>query len=410
MDNETLPHTIELLVGLLVLATVVAIVARPLRIPYTVGLVIAGLLVGAGASLAGVPPVVIDPDLVLVVLLPGLVFEAGYRLRVAELRRWWGALALLAIPGVVVSAVIVAVVLTMATGLPIELAFVVGAMISATDPAAVVATFQRLTTDRALGTMVDGESLLNDGTGLVLFAIALELLTRPLSAGEAIASFASAIGFSVIIGLAMGYVATRVVRLVDDFLIDLTVSVILAYGSYLLADEAHLSGVLATVTAAVVFGNIGPGRTLKDTEADAVDTVWEFLAYLLTAFVFLVVGLAIPPARLIESIVPIGWAVVAALVGRALIVYGMLGGLGLLAPIPGMEARFPLGWLNVVFWSGLRGAVAVAMALSLPADVPQRDVLQAIVFGVVLFTLLVQGTTVGRLTARVAPPVEPVAA
>ncbi len=183
----------------------------------------------------------------------------------------------------------------------------------------------------------------------------------------------------------------------DDFLVDLTVSVILAYGAYLLADEVHLSGVLATVTAAVVFGNIGPGRTLKDTEADAVDTVWEFLAYLLTAFVFLVVGLAIPPARLVESIVPIAWAVVAALLGRALIVYGMLGGLGLLAPIPGMEARFPLGWLNVVFWSGLRGAVAVAMALSLPADVPQRDVLQAIVFGVVLFTLLVQGTTVGRL-------------
>ena len=410
MDNETLPHTIELLVGLLVLATVVAIVARPLRIPYTVGLVVAGLLVGAVASLAGVPPVVIDPDLVLVVLLPGLVFEAGYRLRVAELRRWWGGLALLAFPGVVVSAVIVAVVLAMATGLPIELAFVVGAMISATDPAAVVATFQRLTTDRALGTMVDGESLLNDGTGLVLFAIALELLTRPISAGEAVASFLGAVGFSVIIGLATGYLATRVVRLVDDFLVDLTVSVILAYGAYLLADEVHLSGVLATVTAAVVFGNIGPGRTLKDTEADAVDTVWEFLAYLLTAFVFLVVGLAIPPARLVESIVPIAWAVAAALLGRALIVYGMLGGLGLLAPIPGMEARFPLGWLNVVFWSGLRGAVAVAMALSLPADVPQRDVLQAIVFGVVLFTLLVQGTTVGRLTARVAPTEETVAA
>ena len=410
METETLPHALELLVGLLILATFVAIVARPLRIPYTVGLVIAGLLVGAGASLAGVPPLVIDPDLVLVVLLPGLVFEAGYRLRVAELRRWWGAIGLLAIPGVIVSAVIVAIVLTMATGLPIELAFVVGAMVSATDPAAVVATFQRLTTDRALATMIDGESLLNDGTGLVLFAIALELLTRPIGPAEAIASFAGAIVISVAIGLVTGYVATRVARLVDDFLIDLTVSVILAYGSYLLADEIHLSGVLATVTAAVVFGNIGPGRGLKDTEADAVDTVWEFLAYLLTAFVFLVVGLAIPPARLVESIVPIGWAIVAALAGRALIVYGMLGGVGLAAPVPGFEARLPMGWLNVMFWSGLRGAVAVAMALSLPADVPQRDVLQAIVFGVVLFTLLVQGTTVGRLTARVAPPAEAAAA
>jgi CPA1 family monovalent cation:H+ antiporter len=120
--------------------------------------------------------------------------------------------------------------------------------------------------------------------------------------------------------------------------------------------------------------------------------------------VFLVVGLAIPPGVLLDSIVPIAWAVVGALLGRALIVYVLLGGLARLAPFPGFESRFPGGWLHVMFWSGLRGAVAVAMALALPADVPERGLLQAIVFGVVLFTLLVQGTTVGRLTARVVPP------
>jgi monovalent cation:H+ antiporter, CPA1 family len=275
-------------------------------------------------------------------------------------------------------------------------------MVSATDPAAVVATFKRLRTDRALSTMVDGESLLNDGTGLVLFAIALEALSRPMGALDAVLAFVGAIVVSVAIGLITGYVAARVVIHVDDHLVELTISVILAYGSYLLADETHLSGVLATVTAAVVFGNIGPGRALTETGADAIDTVWEFLAYLLTAVVFLVVGLAIPPGRLLDSIVPIAWAVVGALVGRAVIVYGLVGGLSRLAPLPGVAAHLSIGWLNVLFWSGLRGAVAVAMALSLPASVPQRDVLQAIVFGVVLFTLLVQGTTVGRLTARVA--------
>lgn len=402
MIDETLPHAIELLVGLLAVATVVAILARPLRVPYTVALVVAGLFIGGAASLAGVPPISIDPDLVLVVLLPGLVFEAGYRLRLTELRRWSGVISVLAIPGVVISAAVVAAVLVMATGLPLELAFIAGAMVSATDPAAVVATFKRLRTDEALSTMVDGESLLNDGTGLVLFAIALQTLSRPMGTLDAIVAFVGAILLSLVIGLVTGYLAARVVMLVDDHLVELTISVILAYGSYLLADETHLSGVLATVTAAVVFGNIGPGRALSATGADAIDTVWEFLAYLLTAVVFLVVGLAIPPGRLLDSIVPIAWAVVGALIGRALIVYLLVGGLGRVAPLPGVAARLSVGWLHVLFWSGLRGAVAVAMALSLPANVPQREVLQAIVFGVVLFTLLVQGTTVGRLTTRVA--------
>src|SRR5262245_48203137 len=199
MDEETLPHAIELLVGLLALATVVAIVARPLRIPTNVALVVAGLLACGIANLAGIPPLQIDPDLVLVVLLPGLVFEAGYRLRLGELRRWSTAISVLAVPGVIISAGVVAAVLAIATGLPVELAFIAGAMVSATDPAAVVATFKRLRTDPALSTMVDGESLLNDGTGLVLFAIALEVLARPWGLPGALVAFVGAILVSIAI-------------------------------------------------------------------------------------------------------------------------------------------------------------------------------------------------------------------
>ena len=145
MDDASIPHAIELLVGLLGLAALVAIIARPIRLPYTVALVVAGLLVGIGASAFGYPGVNVPPELVLLVLLPGLVFEAAYRLRVAELRRWFGGLALLAIPGVLISAAVVAIILHVATGLRLDLAFIVGAMVSATDPAAVVATFKRLT-------------------------------------------------------------------------------------------------------------------------------------------------------------------------------------------------------------------------------------------------------------------------
>ena len=400
MTDAAIPGAIELLVGLLGLAAFVAIVARPLRLPYTVALVVAGLLVGIGAGAAGFAPIDVSPELVLLVLLPGLVFEAAYRLRIVELRRWFGGLALLAVPGVLISAAIVAIVLNVATGLRLDLAFIVGAMVSATDPAAVVATFKRLRVPPALATLVDGESLLNDGTGLVLFAIAIGAVAAPIGPGEAVLSFAGSVAISLAIGLATGYLAARVMGLVDDHLVELTISVVLAYGSYLLADHFHLSGVIATVTAAIVLGNVGPGKTMSATGADAIDTVWEFVAYLLTAVVFLEVGLAISPGRLLDSIWPIAWAIVGILVGRALVVYVLLGGVSRLAPRPGLAGEVPTGWLHVLFWAGLRGAVAVAMALSLPADIPQRDLLQEITFGVVLFTLLVQGTTVGGIVDR----------
>jgi CPA1 family monovalent cation:H+ antiporter len=393
--DQEIPHVLELLVGLLGVAVVVAILVRPLRLPYTVALVIAGLGAGLLARIAGYPAVDVSPELVLLVLLPGLVFEAAYRLRLTEIRRWFGGLLLLAIPGVVISAAVVAIVLNVATGLRLDLAFIVGAMVSATDPAAVIATFKRLTVPRALSTLVDGESLLNDGTGLVLFAIALSGVSSPVSPLEAATSFVATVSVSVVIGLVTGYVAARIVAYVaDDHLIELTITVVLAYGSYVLADQIGLSGVIATVTAGIMFGNVGMGRVHDDDVADAIDTVWEFIAYLLTAFVFLLVGLAIPPAGLLEAVVPIAWGIVAILLGRLFVVYVILGGSSRLVVRPGLAERISGSWLHVLFWSGLRGAVALAMALSLPLDIPQRDLLQEITFGIILFTLLIQGTTI----------------
>lgn len=402
MNGPATIDTIELLVGLLGLAGLVAIVARPLRLPYTVALVVAGLVVGALAGTLGLAAIDVTPELVLIVLLPGLVFEAAYRLRLDELRRWLGGLVLLAVPGVLISAAVVAIVLNVMTGLRPDLAFLVGAMISATDPAAVVATFKPLRAPKALATMVDGESLLNDGTGLVLFGIAVQAVVLPPGPVEATIGFVGSVALSVAIGVVTGWLATRLISRIDDHLVELTISVVLAYGSYLLADHYHLSGVISTVVAAIILGNFGRERSMTETGADAIDTVWEFFAFLLTAVVFLLIGLTIPPAGLLASLGPIAWAVVGMLIGRALVVYLLLGGVSRLAPLPGLAARVPTDWLHVLFWGGLRGAVAVAMALALPADIPQRALLQEITFGVVLFTLLVEGTTIGRLVARTA--------
>lgn len=399
VDDE-IPHILDLLVGLLALAAFVAIVVRPLRLPYTVALVVAGLIVGIVASVTGYPAVDISPDLVLLVLLPGLVFEAAYRLRIVELRRWFGGLLLLAIPGVVISAAVVAIVLSVATGLRPDLAFIVGAMVSATDPAAVIATFKRLAVPPALSTMVDGESLLNDGTGLVLFAIAVSAVYAPVSPAQAVVSFVGTVVISGGIGAVTGFVAARVIGTVADHLIELTITVVLAYGAYLLADQLGLSGVIATVTAGIVLGNVGPARQRAQDGTDPIDTVWEFIAYLLTAVVFLLVGLAIPPARLLDYLGPILWGIVAILVGRAFVVYVILGGASRLAVRPGMAERIPVSWMHVLFWAGLRGAVALAMALSLPADIPQRTLLQEVTFGIILFTLLIQGTTIGWVVDR----------
>ena len=376
------------------------------RLPGTVALVVAGLVIGSIARLAGAGPIDVPHELVLIVLLPGLVFEAAYRLQLDVLRRWISGLALLAVPGVILSAGVVALSLTALTGLRLDLAFIAGAIVSATDPAAVVATFKRIPTPKALATIVDGESLLNDGTGLVLFSMAVAALATPIGAADAVLGFVGAIAISVAIGVGAGALASVVVRRVDQPFIELAITVVLAYGSFLVADRLGLSGVLATVTAAFIVSNFGDHVLTRDG-ADVIDTAWALLAFLLTGLVFLLVGVAMSADRLAGALWPIAVAILGALVGRALIVYVLLGGVSRAAPLPGLAERIPMAWLHVLFWSGLRGAVAVAAALALPEDVPQRALLQDITFGVVLFTMLVQATTIGAVVRRLLPASAP---
>jgi CPA1 family monovalent cation:H+ antiporter len=380
---------VRLFVGLITGAAIVALIVRRLPIAYSVALVLFGLIVGValpGRDLA------VDPDVVLFVLLPGLVFEAAYRLSLDDLRRTFGGVALLAVPGVLISAAVVAAVLNVATGLPIELGFVVGAMVSATDPVAVTATFRRLRSPGPLATLVEAESLFNDGTGLVLFAIAVRAVGSGIQPTEAVLAFALTLVGSAAIGLVIGYVGSRVIASVDDHLIELTVSLATAYGTYLIADWLHESGIIATVVAGVLLGNHGRQVGMATRTQEAIDTVWEFVAFLFTALVFILIGLATRLSQLVDSLPWIAWAVVGVAVARGIVVYGLLGPASLTRRRPGRRP-IPWAWLHVMFWAGLRGAVASVMALSLPSDFPQRPLLVAITFGVVLFTLVVQGGT-----------------
>ncbi|HSM38671.1 MAG TPA: cation:proton antiporter [Candidatus Limnocylindrales bacterium] len=396
MQGETTLTVVEVFVGLVAAAGLIGLLARRIAVPYTVALVTFGL---AAAIFAPQINFAITEELVLVVLLPGLIFEASYNLDVFELRRAFGGVTLLAVPGVIISAVVVAGLLAIATDIPFELGFVIGAMVAATDPAAVISTFRQLGSPKRLATMVEGESLFNDGTALVVFAIALRVVVSDVTPLEAVGVFVVTVVVSAVIGGVIGFVASRIVATVDDHLLELTISLAAAYGGYLIADLLHESGIIATVVAGLVLGNYGRRIGMSERTQDALNTVWEFIAFLLTALVFLLVGLVISFPALVEALWPIVWGVVAIMIGRALVVYLLLGGTSRLVS-DRYHPAVPLAWLHVMFWSGLRGAVAVAMALSLPADFPQRLLLQEVTFGIVLFTLAVQGTTIGLVIRR----------
>ncbi len=385
---------VELFVLLVAVATVVALLARRIALPYTVALVLAGLAISVFFP---TPQVEITPELILAVLLPGLVFEAAYKIDLGELRRSFGAVAILAAPGVLITAGVVAIVVSNLTGLDFSLAFVLGAMISATDPAAVTSLFKRLHAPRRLATVVESESLLNDGTGVVLFAIALRAIDQPVSIVDGAVSFALTVVVSAAIGTLAGLAAERLMKIANDHLIEVAISVVVAYGTYLIADRIHESGIIATVVVGLVLGNEGTGPSLSRRTREALDITWEFTAFLLTALTFLLMGLAISADLLVQALPLIVTGFGAITIARAIVVYGVIGGGGrlLLGPI-----RMPIGYLHVMFWAGLRGAVAIALALALPTSLPDRGLLQGAVFGVVLVTLLVQGTTAGLVVRR----------
>ncbi len=380
---------------LIVIAAVVALAARRTVLPYSVALVLAGLAMSTVLPRLD-PPV--DPDLLLFILLPGLVFEAALQTRLDDLRGSLRAVLVLAAPGVLISAGIVAAVLHFATGLDPTLAFVIGAAVAATDPAAVITIFKHLRVPQRLATVVEAESLFNDGTGIVIFAIAVTAVRSGVDLVGGSATFVIVVAASVALGVAIGWVGSRVIARVDDHLIELTVSLAVAYGTYLLADRLEQSGIISTVVAGIVVGNHGRAVGMSAQTRLALDTVWEFISFLLTAMTFLLVGLAISPATVADAAGTVAWGFAAVLVGRAVVVYGLLGGAA--AILPGRRT-LPVPWLHVLFWSGLRGAVATALALSLPADLPQRDLVTGTVYGIVLLTLILQGTSADFVIRRV---------
>ena len=399
MSGSTTVGAMEVFVVLVAAASIVAVLSRRLVVvPYSVALVLLGVVV---AILRPPVEIRIEPQLILAVLLPALVFEGAYRTDLRLLIPVLPAVLLLAVPGVLVTALLVGAVLSVVIGLDFRLSFLVGTMVAATDPAAILAVMAQSGATRRLTTLVEAESLFNDGTGVVIFSIAVGALVAPIGPAGVALDLVAAFVVSTVIGIAIGFVASLVLNGLDDHLVEVAISLVAAYGSYLLAAQAGFSGLIATVACGLVFSGYGRRFGMSSETRQAIDIVWEFIAFLATTLVFLLIGLAIVVSQLLAAAVASLAVLLALLVSRAAIVYGLLGGSAwLLHRLGRLRTLMPRSWLHVIAWSGLRGAVSVALALLLPQGLPQRELLQGIVFGATLLTLVIQGPTARPLISR----------
>ena len=392
--------TETLIIELLLIVSLVALVVRRLRIPYTVALVIVGLLITFQKESA----ISLTPELILSLFIPPLVFEAAFHLEFKNLRENWLSIVGLAIPGVLLTTLIVGAIVSWGVGISLASGLVFGALIAATDPVAVVSLFKALGAPKRLTTLVESESLFNDGTAIVVFklllAVALSLAVG--GEGESGGSFdflAATVDFfrvsagGLMIGIGLGWVIAQVIARVDDYLIETMLTTVLAFGAYLVAERFHVSGVLAVVAAGIITGNVAL-KGMSPTTRIVLFNFWEFLAFVANSLVFLLIGLDVNLREIGANLVPISIALVAVLFSRALVVYGVTALVNL------RPNGISLAYRHILFWGGLRGAISLALALSLPVALAERELLRVMAFGVVLFTLVAQGTTMQFLMRR----------
>jgi len=392
-------HIDTILVLLFIVATTVAIIARQLRLPYTVALVVAGLFLG---QLHAFEPPHLTQELLFAVFLPGLLFEAAFHFDYGLLRRDRSLILTLAIPGVLAGILLTAAILVpaaaalhLADRLTWAHALVFGALVAATDPIAVVGLFRTLGAPRRLAALLEGESLLNDGTSIVFFSIILAAAAgATVSATGVVVEFARVVGIGIGIGFALGLVISTIIQRIDEPMLEITLTTIAAYGAFTGAEHLHGSGVIATVVAGMVCGNYGARTGMSPTTRVAVESFWEYVAFALNSIIFLLIGFEVQLGDLVAYGPLILSAFLAVTIGRAAVVLTM-------APLAARGVnRVPRSWQVILSWGGLRGGLSMVLALSLPADFPNRALLVAATFGVVILSILVQGLSMAPLLRR----------
>lgn len=365
------------------------------NIPYTLLL----LLVGLGLAILDVRLINLSPELILFIFLPPLLFEAAWNLNWKNLKTSLVPIVLYAIIGVVICIVSLVLGLQWFAGASLATALLVGASLSATDPVSVVALFRELGVEKRLTTVLEGESLFNDGVAVVAFNLLLGLAlgTEQFDSSVTVARFLVFVGVGISVGGLIGFGISFLTQRFDIPLVEQSLTLVSAYGTYLVAEELGGSGVIAVVTTGLVLGNFGSRIGMNPRTRLVVSEFWEFVAFFVNSIVFLLIGDQVNFFGLADNLELIGVAIAVMILARATSVFG----LGWISNrITSDNAQIPLAGQTVLWWGGLRGSVSVALALSVPEVLPQREEIIAIVFGVMLFTLLVQGLTTQPLLKR----------
>lgn len=394
----------------LLLAAVALLLLAAYRssVPYPI------LLVSGSALLAfipGAPEVDVDPDVILVVALPPLLYAAAFFTDLHDFRRNLRPIGLLAIGLVVMTTVAVGAVAHWLVGLPWDVAFVLGAIVSPTDPVAATAIAGRLGAPRRYVTVVEGESMVNDATGLIVYKFAIAaVVTGSFSLAQAVGDFFIDAAGGVAIGLAVAFVIAFIRRRVEDAPTEITLGLLTPYFAYLPAEAADVSAVLAAVTAGIYLGWRAPALISPETRIQAY-SVWEIVIFLLNSFLFVLIGLQLPAltdalgGAAVSSLVRDGVILLVAVIAlRFVWVYTATYVPRLLARDPGPAPRPHV--VLLIAWTGMRGAVSLAAALAIPATVdggaafPSGDEVKFLVYAVILGSLLLEGLTLPAMITR----------
>ncbi|MDF9843684.1 MULTISPECIES: cation:proton antiporter [unclassified Paenibacillus] len=391
---------IQILILLAISMAVIA-VAKKLNQPYSIALVVVGLLLGFLHV-----PVLVEAEvfitqshvfqaIIISLFLPILLGDATLKLPFAHLREQHKPVLALAFGGTLLSFLIIGLAVYWGLGLPLIVSFTFAALMSATDPISVISIFKSLGVPKNIVTIIEGESLFNDGIAVVLFQISSVYLLSYMEMGWAgvgsgILLFLKFSLGGILIGTVMGYLFSQLIRLYDDYPLEIGFSMLLFFGSYFIAEHFHVSGVIAVAVSGLIFGNYGSRIGMSETTKVNINSFWDVITLVANSLIFLMIGLEIRNINFTDKWLLIIASILIVLAGRTLALYASLSFL----------KNFPASWKVVLNWGGLKGSLSIALALSLPASFDGREDILVLTFSIVLFSLLVQGLSIKPLVKK----------